>query len=119
MSTQSPSLSAPASTIPAHVPAALVRDFDYMRADPALDVYDWWRQLHDGPEIFFTPRHGGHWVVTRYEDIAHVLETHGLDVRSAHVSTLGADVVDAFYVPVLTDPALRERLVQDLLTVLP
>jgi [protein-PII] uridylyltransferase len=51
--------------------------------------------------------------------IAHVLETHGLDVRSAHVSTLGADVVDAFYVPVLDDPAVRERVVADLLAVLP
>ena len=28
----------------------------------------------------------------------------GLDVRSAHISTLGADVVDAFYVPVLDRP---------------
>jgi UTP:GlnB (protein PII) uridylyltransferase len=51
--------------------------------------------------------------------IAHVLETHGLDVPSAHVSTLGADVVDAFYVPVLDDPALRETVVADLLAVLP
>ena len=51
--------------------------------------------------------------------IAHVLETHGLDVRSAHGSTLGADVVDAVYVPVLTDPVLREQVVADLLAVLP
>jgi [protein-PII] uridylyltransferase len=51
--------------------------------------------------------------------IARVLETHGLDVRSAHVSTLGADVVDAFYVPVLDDPALREKVVADLLAILP
>ncbi len=51
--------------------------------------------------------------------IAHVLETHGLDVRSAHVSTLGADVVDAFYVPPLEDPAQREQVVADLLAVLP
>jgi [protein-PII] uridylyltransferase len=51
--------------------------------------------------------------------ITGVLQGHGLDVRSAHVSTLGADVVDAFYVPVLTDDELRERLVVDLLAVLP
>ena len=30
--------------------------------------------------------------------ITAVLDSYGLDVRSAHVSTLGADVVDAFYV---------------------
>ena len=51
--------------------------------------------------------------------IARVLERHGLDVRSAHISTLGADVVDAFYVPVLTDPAVRVSLEQDLLAALP
>jgi [protein-PII] uridylyltransferase len=50
--------------------------------------------------------------------ISAVLAFHGLDVRSAHISTLGADVVDAFYVPQLTDPARREALVRDLLTVL-
>jgi [protein-PII] uridylyltransferase len=51
--------------------------------------------------------------------IASVLERYGLDVRSAHISTLGADVVDAFYVPVLTDPTVRASLEQDLLAVLP
>jgi [protein-PII] uridylyltransferase len=51
--------------------------------------------------------------------ITDVLQSHGLDVRSAHVSTLGADVVDAFYVPVLTDETARESLVKDLLAVLP
>ena len=40
----------------------------------------------------------------------------GLDLRSAHVATLGADVVDAFYVRTpsggkLVDPALRELVV--------
>jgi len=51
--------------------------------------------------------------------IASVLERYGLDVRSAHISTLGADVVDAFYVPVLTDPTVRAALERDLLAVLP
>jgi [protein-PII] uridylyltransferase len=51
--------------------------------------------------------------------ITKVLENHQLDVRSAHISTLGADVVDAFYVPLLTAPAVRESLVTDLLAMLP
>jgi [protein-PII] uridylyltransferase len=51
--------------------------------------------------------------------ISGVLALHSLDVRSAHISTLGADVVDAFYVPVLTDPVLRDTVVRDLLAVLP
>ena len=51
--------------------------------------------------------------------ISAVLAFHGLDVRSAHISSLGADVVDAFYVPVLTDPEKRAQLVDNLLDVLP
>lgn len=51
--------------------------------------------------------------------ITSVLDKYGLDVRSAHISTLGADVVDAFYVPVLTDDAVRTALEADLLAVLP
>ncbi|MCW2620782.1 MAG: glnD [Frankiales bacterium] len=44
----------------------------------------------------------------------------GLDVRTAHVSTLGADVIDAFYVVgpdglPLTDAALRERVTDEVL----
>jgi len=47
----------------------------------------------------------------------------GLDVRTAHICTLGADVVDAFYVvgpdgAKVTDPGLRERLQRDLLAAL-
>jgi [protein-PII] uridylyltransferase len=51
--------------------------------------------------------------------ITGVLAFHHLDVRSAHISTLGADVVDAFYVPLLTDPVVRAALEADLLAVLP
>jgi [protein-PII] uridylyltransferase len=50
--------------------------------------------------------------------ITGVLESHGLDVRSAHVSTLGADVVDAFYVSPLEDEQQRSRVVADLVAVL-
>ncbi len=47
----------------------------------------------------------------------------GLDVRTAHVSTLGADVVDAFYVVgpdggKLTDPSLRDQVERDVLKAL-
>jgi [protein-PII] uridylyltransferase len=47
--------------------------------------------------------------------ITEALDACGLDVRTAHISTLGADVVDAFYVvgpdgAKLTDPLLRNRV---------
>jgi cytochrome P450 len=57
---------------PAHVPAELVVDFDYF-APPGheTDVHLAWKRLHDPgvPDIFWTPRHGGHWVATRAADI--------------------------------------------------
>jgi [protein-PII] uridylyltransferase len=53
--------------------------------------------------------------------LAAALGSCELDVRTAHVSTLGADVVDAFYVVgpdgrPLADPALREKVVSALLS---
>jgi len=55
---------------PDHVPASLVRDFDY-RDFPGhdRDVHLAWKQLHDGPDMFWSPRHGGYWVATRADDI--------------------------------------------------
>ncbi|MCY7363841.1 MAG: HD domain-containing protein, partial [Frankiaceae bacterium] len=52
--------------------------------------------------------------------ITGALAAAGLDVRTAHISTLGADVVDAFYVVgpdgrKVSDPALRLRVELELL----
>jgi cytochrome P450 len=56
--------------VPAHVPADLVRDFDYFAVDAVDgDIHLGWRRLQDGPRIFYTPRNGGHWVVTRAADL--------------------------------------------------
>ncbi|MGE0774800.1 MAG: cytochrome P450 [Sphingomonadaceae bacterium] len=60
-----------AENIPAHVPAELVFDFD-LHLDPRLDgdPHAGYQSLHrDAPDIFFTPRNGGHWVMTRLDDI--------------------------------------------------
>jgi cytochrome P450 len=55
---------------PAHVPAHLVVDFDYRNFDGhETDVHRAWKKLHDGPDIFWSPRHGGYWVATRADDI--------------------------------------------------
>lgn len=55
--------------------------------------------------------------------ITGALTATGLDVRTAHISTLGADVVDAFYVldrdgGKLTDDGLRIRVVDSVLAAL-
>ncbi|HLG89770.1 MAG TPA: cytochrome P450 [Alphaproteobacteria bacterium] len=52
--------------IPAHVPASLVRHYDF-RHDAALRADPWGaiEALNDGPDIFWSPDLGGYWVVTR------------------------------------------------------
>ena len=55
--------------------------------------------------------------------ITGALAATGLDVRTAHISTLGTDVVDSFYVVgpdglALTDPAVRRRVERDVLAAL-
>lgn len=61
-----------AAPIPSHVPAHLVFDFDvYNAAAPDQDFHLAMKRLHspDVPEVFWTPRQGGHWVLTRGDDI--------------------------------------------------
>jgi len=54
------------SRIPAHVPSSLVRDIDVFNIqsiDP--DVHLGWRRVQrENPPVFFTPRNGGHWIMT-------------------------------------------------------
>lgn len=71
------------ATVPSHVPPELVRDFNYfdMRGEP--DVHQFFKALHEWPDVFYTPHHGGHWVVSRYEDVEHVLE-NAVDFSNEH-----------------------------------
>ena len=56
---------------PDHVPADLVRDFDLYNIPGAdEDVQAAYAAIQrSSPDIFWTPRNGGHWVATRGEDI--------------------------------------------------
>jgi len=59
---------------PDHVLPEAVYDFD-VRHDPALlaNPHERIRQLlRDAPRVFWTPRNGGRWVVTGYEEALHV-----------------------------------------------
>ena len=60
---------------PDNVPADLVRDFDYADMGGEKDIFTRFKKLHDGPDIFWTPHYGGHWVVTRHEDMEHILSS--------------------------------------------
>jgi cytochrome P450 len=63
--------------LPCHVPPSLVRDFNYLTM-PGMDSdpHRAWKQVQqDGPDIFWTPHFGGHWVVTRGALIKEIYET--------------------------------------------
>jgi cytochrome P450 len=64
-------------TIPAHVAAELVVDFDYFApAGYDTDPFMALEPLRRMPELFWTPHHGGHWVATRGADIKDILADH-------------------------------------------
>lgn len=91
--------------IPEHVPAELVVDFDYMAAPADQDVYEWWASIQEYPEIFYTPRNGGHWVLTRHEAIADVLaDYHRFSSRRQTVPAAGKPFS---LPPIETDPPLH------------
>jgi cytochrome P450 len=59
---------------PAHVPEHLVVDFDFMRpGPPGSDPLVAWTALHGLAPVVWTPRHGGHWIVTVGEIVPKVL----------------------------------------------
>lgn len=61
-----------------HVPPELAFDFDMYNPEGwPDDVHLAWKRIQDSyPPIFWTPRHGGHWVVTRAVDIRHMQENY-------------------------------------------
>ena len=67
-----------ASDIPAHVPPELVRDLDlYNIPGAGEDIHRAWKKIQDeSPDIFYTPRYGGYWVITRAELLNQVWGDH-------------------------------------------
>lgn len=65
-------------SVPDHVPAELVHEFDIYE-DPGIrrDLHrQYSRVLKEAPGIFWSPNNGGHWMVTRYDTInAVVMDT--------------------------------------------
>ena len=91
--------------IPAHVPTYLVHDFDFLATEVAGELYAWWEKLHGQPDIFFTPRHGGHWVLTRHDDISHVLENYNIFSSSQMTIPKGTHSFPS--PPIMYDPPLH------------
>lgn len=73
------------STIPAHVPPALVRDYDWVDMKDEVEPAGHFAKLESEPDIFWTPRHGGHWIATRYKDMDYIY-THPAEFSSRHAT---------------------------------
>jgi cytochrome P450 len=86
------------SSIPPHVPASLVRDIDVFNIqsiDP--DVHLGWRRVQtENPPVFFTPRNGGHWIMSSAELIDRLFqEPETFRSRHANIPPLPAGAPEA------------------------
>lgn len=68
----------PLAERPDNVGPELVVDWDVYDPPGAREVgpHLAWKKLQEGPEIVWTPRNGGHWIVTRGEDIDFLQRNH-------------------------------------------
>lgn len=94
---------------PAHVDAGLIVDFDYLRPEgiDGNDIYTVLKPLHDHPDILWTPRNGGHWIVTRSEDVRWVRERHEIFSHTEFGVPRGA--MNVMMPPVTVDPPYHAR----------
>jgi cytochrome P450 len=90
--------------VPAHVPPELVHDFDFF--DPPGwqdDLQLAWKRLHEqAPDVFWTPRNGGHWIATRGEDIREIQTNHRR--FSQRIMTVPASAQTFRILPANADP---------------
>lgn len=62
--------------VPAHVPEHLVFDFDIYadgRVNDAVQA-SYAQAIQDAPDVFWSPRNGGHWMVRRIEAISEIVK---------------------------------------------
>src|SRR5262245_54774894 len=94
---------------PPHVPPELVVDFDFLAPVPkGEDHYTLLKRLQDrGQDILWTPRNGGHWIVTRADDIKWVQENY--DIFSHEVFLIPRGSVKVKMPPLTVDPPNHAR----------
>ncbi len=93
---------------PAHVAPELVVDFDYRAAIPeGEDNYTVLARLQQHGDVLWTPHNGGHWLVTRGEDIRWVQENFG--IFSHEVFTIPRGSARIVMPPLTVDPPLHAR----------
>jgi cytochrome P450 len=96
-------------TLPSNVPSDRVVDFDYFhpQAFENEDVYLALKRLHAGPDIQWTSRNGGHWIITRAEDQRWL---RGEPVVFSHTEfVLPAGLMNTLLPPANVDPPYHAR----------
>jgi len=89
-----------------NVPKHQIVDFDYFRVEPQDgDLHAGWQRLHDGPDLFYTPLNGGHWVATRAEDIFEIYRDH--ERFSNHGVAMIREQHGPLFIPGQIDPPLH------------
>ena len=91
-------------SLPPHVPPELVVDFDFYHVPaPDGDLHEGFRRVRSSaPEVFWTPRNGGHWVANRGELIREVY-SDSTRFSSRHMS-IPAEGALELMPPVTLDP---------------
>lgn len=90
--------------IRADIPDRLVADVDIFKLEGVQDdVQLAWRRLQQAyPDIFWTPRNGGHWIATRAADIRYIQSEHRIFSNSQ--TFIPATQLPAKLIPLNLDP---------------
>jgi camphor 5-monooxygenase len=93
-------------TIPPHVPPQCVVDIDvYHMPGAERDFLAPWKELQDSSPtgLFWTPRNGGHWIVTRGREISRIYADH--ENFSSRIVMVPREVCEQFQLrPTTLDP---------------
>lgn len=94
---------------PDYVPEEMVFDYNYFDPIPlGQDNYDVLRRLQQaGPDVLWTPHNGGHWIVTRAEDIKWVQENY--QIFSHEVFNIPPGATPVIMPPLTMDPPNHAR----------
>ncbi len=99
-----------AVTIPSHVPPELVRDVDpFNLVGGAKDAHLAWKQVQDSvPDIYYTPRYGGYWLLNRASLLNEVWHDHERFCSSGGISVPPMPPGLPPQLPIVADPPLHQ-----------
>jgi len=104
-------MTSPRCSIPSHVKPEKVRHFDiYEPLEGGDDYQSWFSKLQASgvPDIFWTNKNGGHWVVTRGEDFEHILKTP--ELYSSRINVVPRErIMPIISKPIQLDPPDHTR----------